>query len=92
MSGERPDEAKEDEVDEGSQRARMLPISVNQTAESSFGAPQARRSTLLGVFIGQISGKGQAERAELVGVPRQVEDANRSHGLNHQGSDEQDRR
>jgi hypothetical protein len=39
MSGERPDEAKEDEVDEGSQRARMLPISVNQTAESSFGAP-----------------------------------------------------
>ncbi|HEY3024403.1 MAG TPA: AI-2E family transporter, partial [Actinomycetota bacterium] len=41
MSGERPDEAKEDEVDEGSQRARMLPISVNQTAESSFGAPQA---------------------------------------------------
>jgi len=41
MSGERPDEAKEDEVDEGSQRARMLPISVNQTAESSFGAPHA---------------------------------------------------
>jgi hypothetical protein len=43
MSGERPDEAKEDEVDEGSQRARMLPISVNQTAESGFGAPQGRQ-------------------------------------------------
>lgn len=30
-SGERPDEANEDKVEEGSQSARMLPISVNQT-------------------------------------------------------------
>jgi hypothetical protein len=39
MSGERPDEAKEDEVDEGSQRARMLPISVNQNRGIEFWSP-----------------------------------------------------